>query len=246
MPNPPCLVQAICRGPCAAAERGAGRPLGPTAPVQRHQRLPAPAAAATRRGPRELAIRCSSQEGLAQGTGSAGCSPRPSQSRCRAGQAAWVLILTLHCSHRRRGPGAHAGRSIAGQSPPSPCTQLSSTAWRHAGGHVAQLAATSSHALMHLLVHSCLMHARFCLSCQGVNCILRLQDESASSVDTAAAAVAKFEPKAAAGLLEEEIREAVVGSVGSAVGEITRQRHSYCTGCSGCATVRSCGAGCCV
>ncbi|KAK9804945.1 hypothetical protein WJX73_001658 [Symbiochloris irregularis] len=45
-----------------------------------------------------------------------------------------------------------------------------------------------------------------------------LVDSSASSVDTAAAAVAQFEPKAAASLLEEEIREAVVGTVGSAAG----------------------------
>lgn len=45
-----------------------------------------------------------------------------------------------------------------------------------------------------------------------------VQDASATSVETAAAAVAKFEPKAAAALLEEEIREAVVGTVGTAVG----------------------------
>ena len=51
------------------------------------------------------------------------------------------------------------------------------------------------------------------------------QDASASSVETAAAAVARFEPNAAAALLEEEIREAIVGTVGSAVGMAPTSRE---------------------
>lgn len=36
--------------------------------------------------------------------------------------------------------------------------------------------------------------------------------------DSAAAAVARFEPRAAALLLEEEVREAVIGTAGAALG----------------------------
>ncbi len=48
-------------------------------------------------------------------------------------------------------------------------------------------------------------------------------DAEVSGSDTAVAALMRFEPKAAALVLEEEIREAVLSSVSSAIGEIIPQ-----------------------
>ena len=45
--------------------------------------------------------------------------------------------------------------------------------------------------------------------------------DTESGEDTAVAALMRFEPKAAALVLEEEIREAVLGSITSAIGETT-------------------------
>ena len=57
--------------------------------------------------------------------------------------------------------------------------------------------------------------------CAGVPCAGHAAGAlEAPPPDSAAAAVARFEPRAAALLLEEEVREAVIGTAGAALGAL--------------------------